>query len=332
MKYEQILNDIENKIYYPVYLLSGEESYFVDRISDEIENNILSETEKEFNQNILYGRDVDAPTIVSYAKRYPMMANYQVVIIKEAQDLKDIEDLAGYAEKPLESTVLVLCYKYKKIDKRKLLAKNVQKKGVLYESPRIYDNKVPDWIMNNLKSKGYSITPKAAAMMTEFLGTSLSKISNEISKLTINVPRGTEIKDVHIEENIGISKDYNVFELQKALGSKDVVKANKIINYFAANQKDNPLVKVVAILYGYFSKVMMYHQIKDKNRNNVASILSVNPFFVADYQLAARRYTMKNLMRVISLLREYDMKSKGVGSVSTDDGQLMKELVFKIMH
>ena len=332
MKFEQILNDIENKIYYPVYLLSGEESYFVDRISDEIENNILSETEKEFNQNILYGRDVDAPTIVSYAKRYPMMANYQVVIIKEAQDLKDIEDLAGYAEKPLESTVLVLCYKYKKIDKRKLLAKNVQKKGVLFESPRIYDNKVPDWIMNNLKSKGYSITPKAAAMMTEFLGTSLSKISNEISKLTINVPRGTEIKDVHIEENIGISKDYNVFELQKALGSKDVVKANKIINYFAANQKDNPLVKVVAILYGYFSKVMMYHQIKDKNRNNVASILSVNPFFVADYQLAARRYTMKNLMRVISLLREYDMKSKGVGSVSTDDGQLMKELVFKIMH
>lgn len=332
MKFEQILTDIENKIYRPIYLLSGEESYFIDRIADEIEENVLSETEKEFNQTILYGRDVDAPTIVSYAKRFPMMSNYQVIIVKEAQDIRDIEDLADYAENPLESTVLVICYKYKKIDKRKQLAKRVQKKGVYFESPRIYDNKVPEWIMSNLKAKGYTITPKASSMMAEFLGTSLSKIANEIGKLCINVPEGTEIKDIHIEENIGISKDYNVFELQKAIGSRDVMKANKIVNYFAANQKDNPMAKVVAILYMYFSKIMMYHQIKDRSRNNVASILSVSPFFVGDYQTAAGNYNLRKLMQIIGLLREYDMKAKGVGSASPDDGALMKELIFKIMH
>jgi len=332
MKFEQILTDIENKIFRPIYLLSGEESYFIDRITDEIEENVLSETEKEFNQTILYGRDVDVPTIVSYAKRFPMMSNYQVIIVKEAQDIRDIEDLADYVENPLESTVLVICYKYKKIDKRKQLAKRVQKKGVYFESPRFYDNKVPEWIMSNLKAKGYTISPKASAMMAEFLGTSLSKIANEIGKLCINVPEGTEIKDIHIEENIGISKDYNVFELQKAIGSRDVVKANKIVNYFAANQKDNPMAKVVAILYMYFSKIMMYHQIKDRSRNNVASILSVSPFFVGDYQTAAGNYNLRKLMQIISLLREYDMKAKGVGSASPDDGALMKELIFKIMH
>ncbi len=332
MKFEQILTDIENKIFRPIYLLSGEESYFIDRIADEIEENVLSETEKEFNQTILYGRDVDVPTIVSYAKRFPMMANYQVIIVKEAQDIRDIEDLADYVEHPLESTVLVICYKYKKIDKRKQLAKRVQKKGVYFESQRIYDNKVPDWIMNNLKAKGYRITPKAAAMMAEFLGASLSKIANEIGKLCINIPVGSEIKDIHIEENIGISKDYNVFELQKAIGSRDVVKANKIVNYFAANQKDNPMAKVVAILYMYFSKIMMLHQVKDRSRNNVASILSVSPFFVVDYQTAAANYNLHKLMQIISLLREYDMKAKGVGSASPDDGALMKEMVFRIMH
>lgn len=332
MKFEQILQDLRNQIYHPVYLLAGEEPFFIDEISNEIERNVLSDSEKEFNQTVLYGRDVDVSTIVSYAKRFPMMANYQVLIIKEAQNVKNLDELVTYAESPLESTILVLCHKYKKYDKRKSLVKTVQKKGVFFESVKLYDNQLPDWIVDKLKKANYSITPKAAVMMAEFLGNDLSKISNEISKLMINLPEGTEITDVHIEDNIGISKDYNVFELQKSLGNKDIFKANRIINYFAANQKENPLVKVVAILYGYFVKVMMYHQIKDKSRNNVASVLSVNPFFVNDYQNAAKKYNIQKLQKIISILREYDLKSKGLGNSSTSDGELMKEMIFKVLH
>jgi DNA polymerase III subunit delta len=332
MKFDQILSDLKNKIYHPVYLLSGEEPYYIDLISDQIEKNVLSESEKEFNQTVLYGKDVDVATIGSYAKRYPMMANYQVLIVKEAQEIKNIDEISKYLAQPLESTLLVLCYKYKKYDKRKALVKVVQKKGVFFESMPLYDNQVPDWIERNLKSKGYPMSPKASLLMAEFLGNNLSKISNEIGKLCINLPKGTEITDKIIEENIGVSKDYNVFELQKALGNKDILKANKIINYFAANQKDNPMIKVVAILYGYFAKLLMLHQIKDKSRNNVASVLSVSPFFVADYQNAARRYGLAKLHKIISHLRDYDLKSKGVGNISVNDGQLMKELMFKILH
>lgn len=332
MKFEQILNDLKNKIYYPIYFLGGEEAYYIDEISDFIEKNILTDTEKEFNQSVIYGRETDVPSIISYAKRYPMMANYQVVIIKEAQYVDKIEDLLPYFENPLDSTLLVINYKYKKIDKRKAFFKRITKKGVLYESPKIYDNKIPAWITEYVNKKGYRITPKSCILLAEFLGSDLGKIVNEIGKLILNIPENAEINDELIERNIGISKDFNIFELQNAIGKKDVFKANQIAWYFGANPKENPLIKTITILYGYFSKLMIYHQLKDKSQNSVAAALSVHPFFVKDYQAAARNYTYAKLTRIISYLREYDLKSKGVNNISITDGELLKELLFKIMH
>ncbi len=332
MNFEQILGDLKNKIYYPVYFLAGEEAYYIDEISDFIEDNVLTDTEKEFNQTIIYGRETDVLSIISFAKRYPMMANYQVVIVKEAQDIQKIEELISYLENPLDSTLLVINYKYKKVDKRKSFFKQIDKKGVLFESKKLYDNQIAGWINNYVREKGYDITPKASAMLTEFLGTDLSKVVNEISKLILNVPEKATINDELVERNIGISKDFNIFELQNAIGTRNVLKTNQIANYFAANPKENPLVKTVTILFGYFSKLLIYHQLKDKSRNSVASALSVNPFFVKDYQTAARNYSFQKLTRIISYLREYDLKSKGVDNISTTDGELLKELLFKILH
>jgi len=334
VSFENILLDLKNKIYSPVYFLYGEESYFIDIISDFIENNVLNELEKEFNQSVIYGKDIDIPTLVSYARRFPMMSNYQVILVKEAQDLDKIEELESYILNPMESTLLVLCYKYEKIDRRKSLFKNIEKKGILFESARIYDNKIPDWIAEYVKKQNYSISAKACFLLAEFLGNDISKIVNEISKLVINIPEKQEITEDYVEKNIGISKDYNVFELQKALGKKDVLKANQIINYFAANPRENPLVKVIPLLFSYFSKILIYHHLADKSRNNVAAALSVNPFFVMDYQQAAARYTSDKIISIISILREYDMKSKGVDSSGTSfpDGELMKELIFRILH
>jgi len=334
--FEQIISDLKKKIYYPVYLLTGEESYYIDRISDFIENNVLTEEEKEFNQSIIYGRDVDVPTIISYAKRFPMMSNYQVVIVKEAQDLDKpkpkMEELVSYVENPLSSTILVLNYKYKKVDKRKKFAKLIAKKGVFFESKKLYDNQVQSWITNYIQNKNLKITPKASALLAEYLGTDLGKIANEVGKLTINLKEGEEINDILIEKNIGISKDYNIFELQKALAQRDIVKANRIANYFAANPKDNPIVKTIIILYNYFSSILLYHRLKDKSRNNVAAKLGINPFFVKDYEIAARNYNIAKVVKIISYLREYDLKSKGVDNISATDGELLKELLFKILH
>jgi DNA polymerase III subunit delta len=334
MSFETILNDLHNKIYYPVYFLYGEEAYFIDEISDYIEKNVLSESEKEFNQTIIFGKDTNVPTLISYARRFPMMANYQVIIVREAQDIDKIEDLIPYVEKPVKSTLLVFCYKYEKIDGRKSFYKTIQKTGVLFESPRIYDDRIPEWIHQYVKKMNYTITPKACTLLAEFLGNDLSKIVNEIGKLIINIPAGGEITEEYIERNIGISKDFNVFELQKALGRKDVYKANQIIRYFASNPRENPLVKVIPILYSFFSKTLIFHHLADKSRNNAAASLSVNPFFLTDYQVTAKNYSVGKLVSIISVLREYDLKAKGVDNNSTNvpDGELMKELVFKILH
>ena len=332
MKFDQILSDLKNKIYYPVYFLAGEESYYIDAICDYIEEHVLSDMEKEFNQTVVYGRDTDILSIISMAKRYPMMANYQVVIVKEAQNIQKIEDLANYVENPLSSTLLVLNYKYKKVDKRKSFFKQVEKKGVLFESKKLYDNQIPTWINSYVQSKGYRISPKAVQMLAEFLGTDLSKIVNELNKLVLNISPDKEINDSLVERNIGISKDFNIFELQNAIGNRDILKANQIINYFAANAKENPLPKTITILNSYFSKILIYHQLEDKSRNNAAAALSVNPFFVKDYQDAAKRYSVGKLVQIISLLREYDLRSKGVNNISTNEGELQKELLFKILH
>jgi len=331
VSFENILRDLKNKIYYPVYFLYGEESFFIDEISNYIEQNVLSDLEKEFNQTIIYGKDADIPTIISYAKRFPMMANYQVIIVKEAQDVDDIEKLEPYVENPLTSTLLVLCYKYEKADRRKSFFKTVEKHGILFDSPRLYDNKIPDWIAHYVSGLEYTITPKACLLLTEFLGNDLSKVVNEIGKLVINVPKGQAITEEYVEKNIGISKDFNVFELQKAIGRKDIFRANQIINYFASNPRENPLVKVIPLLYSFFSKLLILQHLEDQSRNNIASALSVNPFFVGDYETAAANYKVSKLMTIISVLREYDLKAKGVDN-SFSDGELMKELIFKILH
>jgi DNA polymerase III subunit delta len=330
--FEEIINDLTNRIYYPVYFLFGEEAYFIDEISDFIEKNVLNEMEKEFNQTIIYGKDTNVQTLISYARRYPMMANYQVIIVKEAQDIEKWEEFSGYFENPLNSTLLVFCYKYEKIDGRKSIFKTIQKNGILFESPRLYDDKIPEWIRNYVSAKKYSITPKACTLLSEFLGNNLSKVVNEISKLIINIPQGVEITEEYIEKNIGISKDFNVFELQKALGRKDVFKANQIIRHFAGNPRENPLVKILPILYSFFSKVLVFHYLQDKSKFNAASALSVNPFFLPDYQVAAKNYPVAKLVSIISILRIYDGKAKGVDNVSANDGELMKELIFKIIH
>jgi DNA polymerase III subunit delta len=332
VKFDQIISDLKNKIYYPVYFLTGEEPYFIDVISDFIEENVLTDTEKEFNQTIVYGLETDVKSIAAIARRYPMMSNYQVVIVKEAQHVDEIEELLPYVENPLNSTLLVLCYKFRKLDGRTAFAKKVGAKGAVFESKKLYDNQVGGWIENYLKQQGFSITPRATAIMADYLGNDLGKIVNESSKLILNIRPGELITESLVEQNVGISKDFNTFELQNAIGEKNVLKANRIINYFAANPKDNPLVKVITILYSFFSKLLIYHQLTDKSKNHVASALGVNVFFIGDYEKAARNYDPARLKRIVGYLREYDLKSKGFENVSISHGELMKELLFKILH
>jgi DNA polymerase-3 subunit delta len=330
---KQIVEEIKSKNTKPIYFLMGEEAYYIDKISDYIEHNILSEEEKGFNQMILYGRDVTVEDIVANAKRFPMMSEKQVVIVKEAQHLsRSIDKLLTYAESPQPSTVLVICYKYKTIDKRKKLAKAVAEVGCLFESKKLYENQVSDWIEAVLKGRGYQIEPKASHMLVEFLGTDLSKISNELDKLAVILDKGTMINATHIEQNIGISKDYNNFELRKAIGDKELVKANQIIQYFAQNPKNNPLVMTISLLNSYFTQLLLYHGLKDKGKINVGKMLRINPYFVAEYQRAAKNYPMRKVAQVISKLREADLKSKGVGASNLAQGDILKELLFKIMH
>ncbi|CAN5907834.1 DNA polymerase III subunit delta [soil metagenome] len=332
MDYLDIISDLKKKVYKPVYFLSGEEPYFIDQISDFIEKKVLDENEKEFNQTVLYGRDTDVGTIIGEAKRYPMMSDKMVIIVKEAQNIRNIEDLDSYIANPLNSTILVICYKYKTLDKRKAFPKTVAKKGVLFESKKLYDNKIPDWISAYLKDKKYTISPKSSQLLTEYLGNDLGKISNELEKLMINLPPGTEITPDHIQMNIGISKDFNTFELNDALTKKDVVKANRIINYFASNSKEHPLVLTIASLNSFFVKLLRYHGLEDKSKESAAKALGVHPFFVSDYINAARNYPMQKLKAIAGYLREYDLRSKGVDNASADDGALMKELIWKILH
>lgn len=334
MTANEIIKDIKSRKLKPVYLLHGDESYYIDLISDTLETHVLSEAEKGFNQTIFYGKDADLMSVLNAAKRYPMMSDFQLVLVKEAQELKldkAAEQFQSYCENPLASTILVLCHKYGKFDKRKKVYKIIEKKGLVFESASIYDNKVPGWIEDFVKTKGYHINPKASALLAEYLGNDLSKVSNELEKLMLNVPKGQEIGTKEVQDNIGISKEYNVFELQNAIAKRDIFKANQIINYFEANPKANPMVLVMGNLNTWFTKILKYHYITDKSQ--VAKELGVNPYFVKDFDLAARNYGLGKVFLVISLLREYDLKSKGVESTgNTEHGDLMKELVWKIIH
>lgn len=333
MTYQQIVQDLKNKIYKPIYFLMGDETYFIDKITNIISTTVLSEAEKSFNQTVLYGKDTDVPTVINTARRFPMMANHQVVIIKEAQSLKKIEDMAVYVENPLNSTILVLNYRYKSLDKRKKLYKALEKKGIIFDSKKLYDDKIPAWIEVYLKSKNYKIQPQASMMMAEYIGNDLTRIANELEKLTILVPQDVTITPSIIEKNIGISKEFNTFELQKALATKDILKANRIIQYFSQNPKDNPVIQVINTLYSYFIKVMKYHQLKNRNERNVQSELGLySSFFVKEYVQAARSYPPAKLEQIIEILRDSDAKSKGVGSVSMDEADILKEMVYKILH
>ena len=326
-----IIKDLKAGVFKPIYFFMGEEPYYIDKLTEYIEQNVLQEHERDFNQTVLYGRDVSIEDIISNAKRFPMMADRQVLIVKEAQDLaRTIDKLESYAENPQSSTVLVFAYKYKTLDKRKKITKVLAKAGVVFESKKLYENQVAIWINKVLKGQGYAIEPKASQMLVEFLGNDLSKISNELDKLKIVLPKGHIISATDVEDNIGISKDYNNFELRSAIGSKDQLKAYKIADYFAKNPKDNPIVVTTSLVFSFFSQLMQYHGSSDKNPSNLAKVLKVNPYFLKDYDVAFKNYPIKKVSAIIASLRSIDVKSKGVGANALPQSDLLKEMLIHI--
>lgn len=336
---KQLISDIQAGKFAPVYMLTGEENYYIDLVSDYMEKNIVSDDFKDFAQTIFYGRDVVMEDVIERANNVPMLSPIQLVMVKEAQDIgksrnktvADWDSLVRYLDNPLPQTVLVLCYRHAKIDKRTKAYKAISEKGIIYERNKLYDSEVPGWISNVVSQQGYSITQRGAMMIAESLGNNLSKIINELSKIYITLPAGSTITEEVIEYNIGISKDYNVFELQNAIGRRDVERCNRIVNYFAANPKDNPIQMVLPSLYGYFIKVMIYLQEPEKKL--AAQKMGINPFFLKDYESAARNYTLGKLASCIGYLHETDLRSKGVRNSGTiTDGELLKELIFKIIH
>ncbi len=329
----RIIKDIQAGNIKPIYFLMGEEPYYIDKLSEYIENNVLQEHERDFNQTVLYGRDVTVEDIVGNAKRFPMMADRQVVIVKEAQELsRTIDKLESYAENPQPTTVLVICYKYKTLDKRKKVSKTLDKAGVVFESKKLYENQVGDWMKRVLAGKKLNIEPKAAAMFVDFLGTDLSRIANEIDKLAIILKPGETITPAVIEENIGFSKDFNPFELRKAIGEKNQLKAYQIADYFAQNPKDNPIVLTIGLVFGFFTQLLQYHGLKDKSPANAAKMLKVNPYFLKDYDVALKNYPMKKVSAIVSTLRDIDVKSKGVGANNISQHDLLKEMLVKIFN
>ncbi len=335
---ESILSDLKNRKYAPVYFLQGEETWYIDQITDYIEGHVLSDAEKGFNQTILYGRDVAMNEVLTHARRFPMMAERQVVIVKEAQNVSDINRekgqklLCDYLENPVPSTVLVFCHKNKALDKRKALGKAVEKHAIALTTKKLYDNQVPGWVENYIGSKGFSANTKAIQMLADSIGADLERLSNEIDKILINFKDPVQIDEQIVHKYVGISKDYNVFELQKALIVKDVLKANKIVNYFEANPKKNPILPVIAILFSFFSKLLIAHHAQDKSERNLASLLRVSPYFVKDYLIALKHHSLPAVINSIHHIKQADLRSKGIDNASMAEGQILKELVFRLLH
>ena len=333
MTYQQLIADLKKKDYKPMYLLHGTESYFIDKITQHVENKVLSEAEKGFNFTVLYGKETNFQTIVDVARRYPMMAERQVVILKEAQQMRDLSKLDAYAKQPTPTTLLLICHKHKKLDARTAFAKAIKKNGVIFESKKLYDNQVPEWIVGYLKDRNYTISPEACRLVADFLGTDLSKIANELEKLSLNVAAGTKITPKHVEDNIGISKDYNVFELTKALGAGDTLKATRIANYFAANPKDNPMPVIVGALYNYFSKLYICQFLRNSPDDAWVKALKLrNNWFLKEYKAAIRTFNKPKTEHALAVIKEYDLKSKGVDRDSTPEGELVREMVWKIVN
>lgn len=332
---EEVLKELKNKQYRPVYYLMGEEDYYIDLIADYIADHVLTEMEKEFNLTVVYGADTDISAIINAAKRYPMMSAYQVVIVKEAQAVRNMEELTYYLQKPLTSTILVLCHKHGVLDRRKKLAAEIDKVGVLFESPKVKEAQLPLFINSYLKQKGVDYDPKAAAMLAEYVGADLSRLTGELEKLIITLPKNlTRITPEQVEQNIGISKDYNNFELKSALIEKDVLKANKIVKYFAENPKTNPIQMTLSILFGFFANLMLAYYAPEKTEQGVAAFLGLkSPWQAREYLIAMRRYSGTKTMRIIREIRYADAHSKGVGATSnTTDSDLLRELIFFILH
>lgn len=333
MTYEAIIKDLKNKKYSPIYLLHGDESYYIDKISNYIEQHVLNEGEKAFNQAVLYGKDTEFKTVVDEARQFPMMASHRVVVIKEAQDMRSLKNLAAYAENPSPQSILVINYKHKKFDSRTKLAKSIKANGVLFQSKKLYDNQVQAWISNYIAEKGYSIAPDAAMITAEYLGTDLNKIANEMDKVIVNLKDEKSISAELIKEMVGISKDYNVFELQKAIGTLDTEKVFRIVDYFAANPKSNPLVMVLSNLYGYFSKVYIAAYHGKKSDNELKTLLGLpTPYFVKDYRIAAKNFKGQRLINIFEALKIADLKSKGVGARNLEPKAILRDFMITVFY
>lgn len=334
LTYADIMKEIRERRFSPIYYLMGEEPYYIDRISDCLIDTVLSETEKDFNLDILYGADVDINTIINTARRYPMMSEYRLMVVKEAQVVKGMENLSIYLQNPLSSTILVICHKNGTLDRRKKLAGEVAKKGVLFESKKLKDSQLPQFINSYMMQKGLNMDPKATEMMADFVGTDLNRMTGELDKLIITQPQGqTRVTPEQIEKNIGISKDYNNIELRNAILQKDILKANRIIKYFKDNPKNNPIQLTLAYLFSFFSNLMLAYYAPDKSENGVAAFLGFkSPWQAKDYVTAMKRFSGKKTMQIIHDIRYTDAKSKGVNNPSVDSADLLKELVYKILH
>lgn len=337
-KPEDVIKDLKAGKYAPIYFLQGEEPHFIDVISDYIEKNAISESEKGFNQTIMYGKDAPMTAILGNARRFPMMSDRQVVIVKEAQNIwgigrEEIDTLLiNYIQNPLPSTILVFAFKYKSLDGRKALAKELDKKAILVKSDKIPEYKLASWIEGYIQSQGHKIDNRTAVLLADSIGNNLEVMTNEISKMLINFTGSIQITADHVHKYIGINKEYNNFELTKVIGLKDVLKANKIIHYFSQNPKANPLIPTIIVIYNYFGKLALYHDLKGATDADLARKLGVNPFFIKEYHIAAKRYNLGKVIEAFEYIKEADLRSKGVNVGKVDESLILKELIFKIMH
>lgn len=349
--FDDIEAEIRKNIFHPVYLLQGEEAWFIDQLSDLLERTVINESEREFNQTIVYGRDTEPHELAAAARRYPMMSNYQLVSVREAQDIKSLfrkkkgdegsdennpnekkDSLTEYVTNPLKSTVLILSVKGTQLDKRTSLYKTIEKNGVVFNSKSLYDDKLPDFISQYLRGKGFQAKPEAQRLIAESIGNDLSRITNECDKLMLNLKPGSSIGTAEVEKYIGISKEFNVFMYASAIGERKNQTALNIAAYFSKNPKSGPIQLILGTLYSHFTRIMLVHTLNDKNRASVASALGINPFFANDYIQHTRQYQPKQIRKVISILREFDLKSKGIKVTNASEGELIREMTLRILH
>ncbi|HRO47037.1 DNA polymerase III subunit delta [Agriterribacter sp.] len=332
MSVEKIITDWKQKKFGPVYWLEGEESFYIDQLVEYAEHHILSEAEAGFNLSVFYGRDANWADLINACRRYPMFSDKQVVILKEAQQMRDIDKLEGYIEHPLSSTVLVVAHKEKKLDGRSKLSRLLKQHAVVLSTKKLYENQLPEWVNEQVQKKGFTISRKAVMLLVEHIGNDMSRINNEVDKLLLNLGSRKSITEEDIEQYVGVSKEYNVFELQEALQRKDAAKAIRIIQYFGSNPKAAPIQMILPALYGFFSKVYLLFGVPSQDEKTAAAATGINTYFIKDYMLTAKNYGYAGIEQALLLLHEYNLRSVGVHDAGTEDASLMKEMVWKIMQ